>query len=320
MTTADADQPSARQLLHWVFKVGNLKRALDFHRRVLGLRVLRHEEFQSGCEAQCNGAYARPWSKTMVGQGAEDAHFVFELTFNYGVREYARGNDLQCVLLSASNPGAVLRRARDLGYRCDGATIFCPDGYAYQLQNIETDFDPIADDQRTNDGRDADYQVTVLGVRLNVTRMDACCRFYQYVIGLPMLAKPLATPETGAARAVFGDLSTGMRLELEQVMCASIQHAEAYGRLAIAVPTAQLAAIQEAVESEQKTIGCAVHTPLIRLETPGKADVQVVISLDPEGYEVCTVGSEGFFELCQLFPGADRIDWEQRREMGDIVD
>ena len=28
--------------------------------QVLGLRVLRHEEFESGCEATCNGPYGNP--------------------------------------------------------------------------------------------------------------------------------------------------------------------------------------------------------------------------------------------------------------------
>ena len=31
----------------------------------------------------------------MVGFGAEDDHFVAELTYNYGVGEYALGNDFQ---------------------------------------------------------------------------------------------------------------------------------------------------------------------------------------------------------------------------------
>jgi catechol 2,3-dioxygenase-like lactoylglutathione lyase family enzyme len=54
-----------RQLLHWVFKVGNLRSNLDFYENILGMRVLRHEEFSTGCDAKCNGDYARPWSKTM---------------------------------------------------------------------------------------------------------------------------------------------------------------------------------------------------------------------------------------------------------------
>jgi hypothetical protein len=38
-----------------------------FYVNVLGMKVLRHEEFGSGCEASCNGPYSRPWSKTMIG-------------------------------------------------------------------------------------------------------------------------------------------------------------------------------------------------------------------------------------------------------------
>jgi len=37
--------------------------------------------------------YDGKWSKTMVGYGPEDDHFVMELTYNYGIKEYKRGND-----------------------------------------------------------------------------------------------------------------------------------------------------------------------------------------------------------------------------------
>lgn len=37
--------------------------------------------------------YDGKWSKTMVGFGPEDDHFVAELTYNYGVGEYRIGND-----------------------------------------------------------------------------------------------------------------------------------------------------------------------------------------------------------------------------------
>lgn len=40
-----------------------------------------------------NSPYDGKWSKTMVGFGAEDEHFVAELTYNYGVGEYRLGND-----------------------------------------------------------------------------------------------------------------------------------------------------------------------------------------------------------------------------------
>ena len=49
-------------------------------------QVLRHEEFEEGCAATCNGPYNGKWSKTMVGYGPEANHFVVELTYNYEVR------------------------------------------------------------------------------------------------------------------------------------------------------------------------------------------------------------------------------------------
>ena len=38
----------------------------------------------------------------MIGYGPEASHFVIELTYNYGVREYALGND------SLFSPGCLL--------------------------------------------------------------------------------------------------------------------------------------------------------------------------------------------------------------------
>jgi len=61
------------------------------------MKILRHEEFNQGCEAQCNGAYNRPWSKTMIGFGPEKNHFALELTYNYGIKGYERGNDLKYI-------------------------------------------------------------------------------------------------------------------------------------------------------------------------------------------------------------------------------
>ena len=43
-----------------------------------------------------------------------------------------------------------------------------------------------------------------------------------------------------------------------------------------------------------------ILTPLISLDTPGKATVQVVILGDPDGQEICFVGSEAFRELSQV--------------------
>ena len=49
---------ATRQALHWVFKVPSPRAdTMKFYREVLGMKILRHEEFEKGCEAACNGPY-----------------------------------------------------------------------------------------------------------------------------------------------------------------------------------------------------------------------------------------------------------------------
>ena len=64
-------------------------------------------------------------------------------------------------------------------------------------------------------------------------------------------------------------------LRLERV--DSMDHATAFGRIAFAVETEMLPKIQETVEKS----GNKIITPLLKLDTPGKATVQVVILADP---------------------------------------
>ena len=118
LTAADVDHIGVKskhstnmRTLHWVTKVGNLKTSLRFLELVLGMRVLRHEEFESGCEATCNGPYGGAWSKTMVGLGNENSNFVFELTYNYGIDGYTKGNDVQYFALRCQRPCRAHRRS-----------------------------------------------------------------------------------------------------------------------------------------------------------------------------------------------------------------
>ena len=116
--------------LHWVLKIGNLKTSLDFFQNVLGLRVLRHEEFDSGCEATCNGPYGGAWSKTMIGFVPEISGFALELTYNYGIENYEFGNDLQYIAIQS--PSALIR-ASALGYSVHENVILGPDNYKYKV-------------------------------------------------------------------------------------------------------------------------------------------------------------------------------------------
>lgn len=45
----------AIRALHYVFKINNRPKAVEFYKNILGMKVLRHEEFEEGCKAFCNG-------------------------------------------------------------------------------------------------------------------------------------------------------------------------------------------------------------------------------------------------------------------------
>jgi hypothetical protein len=88
--------------LHWVIKVSDLKGAITVL-EALGACILRHEEFDSACDAKCNGGYTGHWSKTMMGWSDEHTSFVLELTYNYDVSDYSKGNQLNGILMHATD-------------------------------------------------------------------------------------------------------------------------------------------------------------------------------------------------------------------------
>ena len=89
--------------LHFVLKVGDRGEFMHFLKGSLGMKILRHEEFDSGCKATCNGPYQNKWSKTMIGYGPEDSNFVLEITYNYPVDKYRLGNDILGITIGAPN-------------------------------------------------------------------------------------------------------------------------------------------------------------------------------------------------------------------------
>ena len=62
--------------------------------------------------------YDGKWSKTMMGYGDEDTHFVMELTYNYGISSYRLGDGLNHITINTSE------NSRD---------VASPDGYKFNL-------------------------------------------------------------------------------------------------------------------------------------------------------------------------------------------
>jgi len=271
----------ARQALHWVFKVPSPRAdTMKFYREVLGMKVLRHEEFEKGCEAACNGPYDGRWSKTMVGYGPEDTHFVVELTYNYNISSYKLGNDFQGITIQSRE---ALARAKQVGWPVkveEGRTVLeAPGGFKFFVV-----------DQPQPKNRDP-----VISVAIGVSNMT---KSVEYWAGLLDMTVTSATTSTTSL-----SYNSATQASLVLVSQSSVDHAKAAGRIAFSIPASQLPGTQEKMVAANTTI----LTPLVSLDTPGKATVQVVILADPDGQEICFVGAEAFKELSQVDPAGDKL-------------
>uniref|UniRef100_A0A1L8E1U4 Putative glyoxalase n=1 Tax=Nyssomyia neivai TaxID=330878 RepID=A0A1L8E1U4_9DIPT len=264
--------------LHYVLKIGDRAKNIHFFKNILGMKVLRHEEFTEGCDAQCNGPYDNRWSKTMIGYGPESDFFVVELTYNYGVKSYELGNDFGGMTISDKE---ILSRAQNLNYTIgkDGERdiLLSPDGYKFFIES---------EDSATTD--------KVSKVTLHCTNLKRSLDYWNGVLEMGIVSQ-------GDKEAVLTYGSTQAKLEIKEI-ADPLNRAKAYGRIAFAVP----ATIQPQIDEKIKANNGTILTNLISLDTPGKATVQVIILGDPDGHEICFVNEEGFSELSQVDAASDQ--------------
>ncbi|XXG48078.1 hypothetical protein AAC387_Pa02g2614 [Persea americana] len=73
--------PTPEPLCQLMLRVGDLDRAISFYEKAFGMELLRKRD---------NPEYK--YTIAMMGYGPEDKNAVLELTYNYGVKEYDKGN------------------------------------------------------------------------------------------------------------------------------------------------------------------------------------------------------------------------------------
>jgi lactoylglutathione lyase len=117
-----------------MLRVGNMERSVKFYTEVMGMKLLRTTDRPE-----------QKYSLAFVGYGAEDAHAVIELTYNYGVDKYDLGDAFghlaievpdaykACETVKAKGGGV----SREAGPVKGGSTVIAfvqdPDGYKIEL-------------------------------------------------------------------------------------------------------------------------------------------------------------------------------------------
>lgn len=291
--------------LHWVLKVSDLRASVDFYSRVLGLVVTRHEEFDTGCEATCNGPYSGWWSKTMMGfpEVGENA-FSLELTFNYGIESYTLGNDLVGIHVAVA--GAA-ERAKEMGLQvlpteqAGVSKVQNPDGQWFFLHDPLPSADPAAD--------------PFLFISLNTTDMQRAKDFYINVLGMSEFSATEAKVSSSASSSnssapstcLLGFSARETKVQLVQLNPGqTIDHGASFGRIAFGGFEV------ERTYARAVAAGDVVLNAPISLTTAGKASVTVTILKDRDGNEICVVDDGDFRRLCKTNPGDELVKWESR--------
>lgn len=122
------------RLLHTMLRVGDLDRSLAFYTEVLGMRLLRRQDYPEG-----------KFTLAFVGYQDEADGAVLELTHNWGVEHYELGTAYGHIALEVPDAKAACdairarggKVVREAGPMKHGTTVIAfvedPDGYKVEL-------------------------------------------------------------------------------------------------------------------------------------------------------------------------------------------
>lgn len=122
------------RLLHTMLRVGDLDRSLAFYTEVLGMRLLRRQDYPEG-----------KFTLAFVGYQDEAEGAVIELTHNWGVESYELGTAYGHIALAVPDAYAACdairarggKVVREAGPMKHGSTVIAfvedPDGYKIEL-------------------------------------------------------------------------------------------------------------------------------------------------------------------------------------------
>lgn len=122
------------RILHTMLRVGNLDQSITFYTEVLGMRLLRRNDYPDG-----------KFTLAFVGYQDEHDGAVIELTYNWGVDSYELGSAYGHIALEVDDASTACDEIRKRGGKVvrdaapmkHGTTVIAfvedPDGYRIEL-------------------------------------------------------------------------------------------------------------------------------------------------------------------------------------------
>jgi lactoylglutathione lyase len=127
------------RILHTMIRVNNLDESLKFYCDVLGMKLLRKKDYDSG-----------RFTLAFVGYGAESEGAVLELTYNWDTHQYDLGNAFGHVALGVEDIYKTCAELKSRGAKIvrepgpmkhggsEIAFIEDPNGYKIELIDLKT--------------------------------------------------------------------------------------------------------------------------------------------------------------------------------------
>jgi lactoylglutathione lyase len=127
------------RILHTMLRVVDLEKSLAFYTGVLGMKLLRRNDYPDG-----------KFTLAFVGYTDEDRGAVIELTHNWGVEKYELGNAFGHIAIAVEDAYAACENikqcggkvVREAGPMKHGSTVIAfvedPDGYKIELIQKKT--------------------------------------------------------------------------------------------------------------------------------------------------------------------------------------
>ncbi len=92
------------RILHTMIRTGDLDRSIDFYTKVLGMKLLRRNDYPEG-----------KFTLAFIGYGDESEQAVIELTYNWGVESYDLGNGFGHIAIEVDDVYAACDEIKRLG-------------------------------------------------------------------------------------------------------------------------------------------------------------------------------------------------------------
>lgn len=122
------------RILHTMIRVGDLERSKQFYSNLLGMKLLREQDYPDG-----------EFTLAFMGYGSESENTVIELTYNWGTPSYDLGNAFGHLAVEVDDVHEAVEKIRAKGGRIvrepgpmkHGSTVIAfiedPDGYKIEL-------------------------------------------------------------------------------------------------------------------------------------------------------------------------------------------